>query len=248
MKIAIVGGTGTLGRPVAEELSSRGHGVRVLSRRSQEYRVDLVTGEGLEAGLKGCDVVVDATNSASASARKSARTLVGGSRRLLAAEEAAGVGHHVCVSIVGCDRMPMGYYRVKTEQERVVEQGRVPWTIVRATQFHGFVASGFAAAARWGVIPVPKGRLQTVAVEEVARAVAGVAERPPRRDRVEVAGPVIGEVGDLARAWRTSAGKRPLLLPVPLPGGFGRAFRSGAATSAHPDVRGTVSFEDWLKG
>jgi uncharacterized protein YbjT (DUF2867 family) len=247
MKIAIAGGTGTLGRPVAQELRARGHEVRVLSRHSEEYRVDLTTGEGLEAAVRGCEVVIDASNNAS-SAKKAARTLVEGSRRLLAAEEAAGVGHHVCVSIVGCDRMPLGYYRVNVEQERVVEQGRVPWTIVRATQFHDFAASGFAAAARLRVIPVPKGSMQPVAVAEVASAVADTAERPPRRGHIDVAGPRADEVRDLARAWRASTGKKALLLPIPLPGGFGRALRSGEMTSKHPDVRGTVSFDDWLEG
>jgi nucleoside-diphosphate-sugar epimerase len=108
MRIAIVGGTGTLGGHVATELSSRGHEVRVLSRSAPEYRVDLLTGAGLETALEGCDVVVDASNNAG---RKAAAVLVEGTRRLLAAEQAAGVSHHVCVSIVGCDQVPMGYYR-----------------------------------------------------------------------------------------------------------------------------------------
>src|SRR5215831_3916487 len=126
MTIAIVGGTGTLGRKVAAELESRGHKVRPLSRHAPEYRVDLATGDGLGPALAGCDVVVDASNS---SARKPAGTLVDGSRRLLEAEAAADVKHHVCVSIVGCDQVPMSYFRVKADQERVVSQGAVPWSI-----------------------------------------------------------------------------------------------------------------------
>ncbi|MEU2632071.1 NAD(P)H-binding protein, partial [Kitasatospora sp. NPDC007106] len=118
MRIAIVGGTGTLGSHVTEELRARGHEVRVLSRRSPEHPVDLTTGAGLAAALAGCEVVVDAANSRSAKGAE--RTLVDGTRHLLAAERAAGVGHHVCVSIVGCDRVPVGYYAVKTAQERAV--------------------------------------------------------------------------------------------------------------------------------
>src|SRR5690348_3468426 len=117
MTIAIVGGTGTLGRQVAAELEARGNRVRPLSRHAPEYRVDLATGDGLGPALAGCDVVVDASNS---SARKPAGILVDGSRRLLEAEAATGVKHHVCVSIVGCDQVPMGYYRAKSDQERVV--------------------------------------------------------------------------------------------------------------------------------
>ena len=136
MRIAIAGGTGTLGSLVAAELGRRGHEIRVLRRSAPEYRVDLATGSGLADALAGCDVVVDASNNSS---RHAAQILVDGSRRLLAAERAAGVGHHVCVSIVGCERVPMGYFQVKAEQEQVVEQGPVPWSMVRATQFHEYV-------------------------------------------------------------------------------------------------------------
>lgn len=146
MRIAIAGGTGTLGRRVAEELRSRGHDVRVLSRSSAEYRVDLTTGEGLGAALEGCHVVIDATNNSS---RDAAQTLVAGSRRLLEAERAAGVRHHVGMSIVGCEKVPMGYFQVKAEQERVVEQGPVPWSLVRAR------LSALAPPGRIVFVPAP---------------------------------------------------------------------------------------------
>ena len=151
--IAIVGGTGTLGRRVAAELEARGNQVRPLSRHAPEYRVNLATGDGLGPALAGCEVV-DASNS---SARKPAGILVDGSRRLLEAEAAAGVKHHVCVSIVGCDQVPMGYYRAKSDQERVVGPGTVPWSIVRSTQFHELVSTILAAAGRWRVLPMPRG-------------------------------------------------------------------------------------------
>jgi uncharacterized protein YbjT (DUF2867 family) len=145
MKIAIVGGTGTLGRQVAEELRARGHEIRVLSRNAPQYRVDLATGDGLDEALDGCEVVVNASNNNS---KDAAATLVAGTRRLLAAGQAAGVTHHVCVSIVGCELVPMGYFKVKAAQEDVVSRAGVPWTIVRATQFHEYVAAGLDAAAR----------------------------------------------------------------------------------------------------
>ncbi|WP_433186508.1 SDR family oxidoreductase [Actinoallomurus sp. CA-150999] len=243
MRIAVAGGTGTLGRHLVEELRSRGHDVRVLSRSAEKYRVDLTTGEGLDEALAGCEVVVDAANAS----KRAADTLVEGSRRLLAAEEIAGVGHHVCVSIVGCDRVPMGYFQVKAEQERVVEEGRVPWTIVRATQFHELVDATFASAARWRVLPVPRGRLQSIAVAEVARAVADAAEGAPYRRRVDVTGPEVAGIRDLARTWRSVTGRRVLPLPLPLPGGIGRALRGGALTAERPDVRGTTRFASWLE-
>ncbi|MDR3031753.1 MAG: NAD(P)H-binding protein, partial [Kitasatospora sp.] len=181
MRIAIIGGTGTLGRLAAAELRNRGHEVRVLSRSATEYRVDLRTGAGLQEALRGCQAVVDASNDSS---RHAAQLLVEGTRRLLAAEQAAGVALHVGVSIVGCEQVPMSYFRAKAAQENVVQHGPVPWTIVAATQFHELAAATLASAARRRLVPVPGALLQTVAAAEVAAAVAGAATDPARRERV----------------------------------------------------------------
>lgn len=247
MRIAIAGGTGTLGRGVTEALRTRGHEVRVLSRSAPEYRVDLRTGEGLGAALEGCDVVVDASNERSA--KRAAGTLVEGTRRLLDAGHTAGVRHHVCVSIVGCDRIPAGYFRVKTEQERVVEAGPVPWTVVRATQFHELLAEAFTLCARARVLPVPRARLRTIAAADAAVAVAGVAEGPARKSRMNVTGPDTADARELARTWRAVTGKRALLLPLPLPGRLGRELRAGtpAGAGTAPDVTGPVPFGAWLR-
>jgi uncharacterized protein YbjT (DUF2867 family) len=232
-----------LGSRVAAELRSRGHDVRVFSRHAPEFPVDLATGDGLDAVLDGCDAVVDASNDAS---RQAEQRLVERSRRLLAAEAAAGVGHHVCVSVVGCDRVPAGYMRAKAAQEREVERGAVPWTIVRATQFHEAVAGLLASIAPWRLLPVPRLPVQTVAVREVASAVADAAEGRPRRARIDVAGPEVVDARELARTWRSITGRRVLLLPVPLPGGMGQALRAGMLTDRQPDVRGTTRFATWL--
>jgi uncharacterized protein YbjT (DUF2867 family) len=244
MRIAIVGGKGTLGGHVTAELARRGHDVRVLSR-SGEYRVDLSTGEGLSDALKDCDAVVDASNASSA--KRAQEVLVEGSRRLLAAEAAAGVAHHVCISIVGCDQVPVGYYKVKVGQERVVEQtATAGWSIVQATQFHELAASALAAVSRFRILPVPGMKLQTIAAAEVAVAVADVTEGPPTRGRVRVAGPQLMTAAEVARTWRAVTGRRALLLPVPVPGRLGRTLRSGGLTASQPDIRGTISFADWL--
>lgn len=244
MTAAIVGGTGTLGQHVAAELRARGHKVRVLSRHAPDYRVDLATGDGLDDALAGCDVVVDASNNAS---RHAAGILVDGSRRLLAAGAAAGVAHHVSVSIVGCDQVPIGYYRVKVDQEQVVERGPVPWSIVRSTQFHELVGAVLAAAGRWRVLPVPPLAVQPVAAAEAAKVVADVAEGAPLTGRFAVAGPEICDARELARSWRSVTGRRAVLVPVPLPGKTGRALRAGALTTQQPDARGTTGFADWLR-
>jgi uncharacterized protein YbjT (DUF2867 family) len=243
MRIAIVGGTGTLGRKVVAELTERGHDVRVLSRGG-EYRVDLTTGEGLAAALEGCGAVVDASNATSA--KRARQVLVGGTERLLAAEREAAVSHHVCVSIVGCDRVPMGYYKVKVDQEHLVEDGQVAWTIVQATQFHELAATALAAAAKFLVLPVPAISLQTVAAAQVAHAVADVAEGPPLGHRIRVAGPEVSTARDLALTWRHATGRRAVLVPLPIPGKLGRTLRQGGLTAGQPDVRGTVTFAEWL--
>jgi uncharacterized protein YbjT (DUF2867 family) len=165
---------------------------------------------------------------------------------LLEAEQAAGVRHHVGMSIVGCEKVPMGYFRVKAEQERVVEQGPVPWSLVRATQFHEYVATMLDAGARWRILPVPRAALQTIASAEVAPIVADVAEGVPLRGRVDAAGPEVNDARELARTWRSVTRRRALLLPVPLPAKLGRALRAGVLTTRQPDVRGTTPFEKWL--
>jgi uncharacterized protein YbjT (DUF2867 family) len=242
MRIAVVGGTGTLGRQVTAELAQRGHEVRVLSRSSPQFPVDLATGRGLDSALAGCATVVDA----SSAQRHARQVMVEGAARLLAAEQRAGVSHHVCISIVGCDQAPIGYYQVKVDQERAVERGPVPWTIVAATQFHELVNGFFTAAARYRLLPAPAMPLQPVAASEVARVLADAAESDPSRGRISVVGPEVSRVSELARTWLSVTGRSVLLLPVPLPGRLGRALRSGALTTGCPDVTGTVTFADWL--
>ncbi len=245
MRIAIVGGTGTLGSTVVAELSGRGHDIRVLSRSSTEFRVDLVSGDGLAAALDGCAAVIDASNATSP--KRAGQVLVDGSRTLLAAEQAAGVRHHVGVSIVGCDRVPMGYYRVKTEQEHVIEHGPVPWSLVCATQFHELAAAALTAVGKYRVLPVPRMRLQTVAAAEVARVIADVTEAGPARRRIRVAGPEITSAAQLARTWKSATGRRAAMIGIPVPGKLGRALREGGLTAERPDIRGTMTFAEWLR-
>ncbi|GII99772.1 uncharacterized protein YbjT (DUF2867 family) [Sediminihabitans luteus] len=246
MRVAVVGGTGTLGRATVLALEARGHDVRALARHAP-HRVDLATGRGLHEALTGCDVVVDATNAVSVSRARTAAVLVDGTRRLIAAEQQASVTHHVGVSIVGCERVrAYGYYAVKAEQEVVVESSPVPWTLVRATQFHDLLGSVFAGAARARVLPGPGFPLQPVAVADVAAALADVVEAGPRRGRVTVAGPEVSDVAGLARQWVAATGTTALVVPLRVLGASGRALRAGALTCADPDVRGAVTFRTWL--
>jgi uncharacterized protein YbjT (DUF2867 family) len=233
--IAIAGGTGLLGRMLVSELRTRGHEVRALSRSSKEHPIDLETGRGLEAALAGADVVVGAANGPPSSRAKA--VLVEGTKRLLEASEA----HHVCVSIVGIEKVPMGYYRVKVAQEGAVKASGRAWSIVRATQFHELIGGLLLGPAARRVRLRSSALLQPVAAREVARAIADVAEGPPCRDTLEVAGPEVLTLGALSDA---RGGGVPL--PLPLPPRLGRALRAGALTSGAPDVRGTTSFAQWL--
>ena len=171
MKIAIAGATGSIGAPVAAELIKRGHGVRALSRRSEQHPVDLETGAGLAGALEGCDALVDASNGGPA--EKAARAvLIEGGRRLLDAAAEAGIRHHVCISIVGIEAVPLPYYRVKVEQEGQVEASGVPYSIVRATQFHTLLDGLFTAASRYRLLPGGAARIQPVDPIQVAEVIA----------------------------------------------------------------------------
>lgn len=245
MRMAVAGGTGTIGHRIAAALARDGHDVRVVSRSAPQYPVDLRTGAGLGPALEGCDVVVDASNGPPS--RKARGVLVEGSRRLLEAEQRAGVGHHVCVSIVGIDAVPMAYYNVKVEQERVVQSGGVPWTIVRATQFHDLLGALLSATGRRLVLPAARARFQPVSVDEAATVVASVATGAPLLARMTVAGPEVHDLRSLGRMWREATGRRTVEIPIPLPGKLGRALREGRLTCASPDVRGTQTFAAWLR-
>ncbi len=246
MLIAVTGGTGTLGRELVAALAARGHEVRSLSR-SGPVPVDLRDGAGLDAALDGVEAVIDAANAGPAKAAARA-VLVDGNRRLLAAEARAGVAHHVAVSIIGIDRVRAGYHAVKLEQEAVVRDGGVPWTIVRATQFHSLLDAAFAATARFGVLPGGTLPLQPVDARDVAQMVADTVDTEPWRAVARFAGPEVVQLGELARLWRDARGRRALVTPVPagLLGRVGRELAAGALTD--PSAwRGRTGFAAWLR-
>ncbi|MBB2902395.1 uncharacterized protein YbjT (DUF2867 family) [Kineococcus radiotolerans] len=243
MRIAIAGGTGTVGRHVVDVAREHGHEAVVLARSTG---VDLVAGTGLGGALAGVDAVVDVTSVGTGSARVARGFFTAVTGNLLAAEEDAGVGHHLALSIVGVDRAPHGYYAGKAAQEEQVAGGRVPWTLLRTTQFHEFAGQLHGRAAFGPVHLVPVMRSQPVAAREVAQRLVALAERGPAGRVRDLAGPEVLAMAAAARSWARATGRRGLVLALPLPGGFGRALRDGTLLPGLDADRGELTFGRWL--
>ena len=240
--IAIIGGTGTVGRHIVTTLQARRRTVRALSRHSELYPIDLSSGAGLESALTGCETVVHAANST----RHADPVLVTGSRRLAESARRAGVGHFVTVSIVGIDDLPIAYYRAKLAQEAVTRESEIPFSIVRSTQFHELVQGALATMARLKISPRSAAPLQSVASSEAAAAVADVATAAPTGAITTVAGPAIEPLSAFAREYNRVRPGRRVPIALPLVGAAGRALKRGALTCADPDQRGTIGFGTWL--
>jgi uncharacterized protein YbjT (DUF2867 family) len=238
--ILVTGGTGTLGRLVTERLRADGHDVRVLSRRSRPYGVDLREGgAGLDAAVEGVDTIVHCATTQTGGDEKAAAHLIAAARR-------AGVGHLVFISIVGVDRVPFGYYKAKLAIERMVAESGLGWTVLRATQFHDLPVMLFKALAKSPVMLLPAGvRDQPIEVGEVAGRLAELAAGEPAGRVADMGGPEIRTLKSLAHAYLKATGRRRPVLNVPLWGRAYDGFRSGGhLTPEHAVGKGT--FEEYL--
>jgi uncharacterized protein YbjT (DUF2867 family) len=243
MRIAVAGGTGMIGRHIVDVLRERGHDPVVLTRSTG---VDLTTGEGLAGALDGCDAVIDVTSVRTTSAKASREFFGAATRNLLAAEEAAGVPHHVALSIVGVGDAPFGYYAGKALQEELIVAGRVPWTLLRATQFHEFAGQIFERMKSGPVVPVPTMRSQPVAAREVAERLVDLATAEPAGWARDLAGPREERMADLTRRWAERVGRPGRVIEAPLPGAFGRAMRDGTLLPGPDADFGVQTFDEWL--
>jgi uncharacterized protein YbjT (DUF2867 family) len=250
MITAVVGGTGHVGSFVVAELAARGDTVRILSRGAParlpdgdvEHRaVDLAGGAGLADALDGVEVVVNAVGDP----RGRTQVLVEGTRRLLAAEARAGVGHHVAISILGTDRSSFGFHKATLAQEQVVAGGPVPWSVVRATQFHTLVGQAFAFLAGKRLLPSGEGRVQPIDPAVVASWLADAAHGEPAGRLPDIAGPEVLTVSQLAAIWRERHPGRYLPLPTGRLGALGRALRDGVLIDPGAAVEGPT-FAQWL--
>ncbi|MDZ8276707.1 SDR family oxidoreductase [Microbacterium aquimaris] len=244
MRVAIAGGTGLAGGLVADEARARGHDTALLARSTG---VDLTTGAGLDDALNGADAVIDVTNVDTLKADASTTFFERATRTLLAGEQRAGVGRHVALSIIGVDRAPFDYYAGKRAQEMAIEVGSVPWTILRAAQFHEFAQQIYATAKAGPLHLAPKMRTQPIAAREVASRLVDLAESPARGGYIELAGPREEELVDMVRRWARARGHRGWIPAIRLPGALGRAQRAGTLLPRDGAEIGSETFAAWLE-
>jgi uncharacterized protein YbjT (DUF2867 family) len=246
--ILVTGGTGTLGGHVVPLLRAAGHDVRVLSRHDRPAQdgvefvtADLLRDDGIAPAVDGIDTVLH---------------LAGGpkgddeaTRNLVRAASRAGVRHLVYISVIGADTVPLGYFRSKLGAERAVASSGLPWTTLRAAQFHDLVLTVAEKTAKLPVVPVPGGlRFQPVDSRDVAARLVDLALGAPAGRVADLAGPTVYGMGDLVRSYLAAHGKRRPFMPVRMPGKAGRAYRAGVNLSLDGADVGTRTWEEFLAG
>jgi uncharacterized protein YbjT (DUF2867 family) len=244
MRIAVAGGTGAVGSLLTQTLAAAGHDVVVLARATG---VDLLTGQGLEHSLDGVEAVVDVLSTAASTAAAATEFFTTTTRHLLDAGYAAGVRHHLLLSIVGIDQVPFGYYVGKVAQEHAVEDGKVPFTILRATQFHEFAQQMVQRAPSVGpLLVVPQMTSAPIAAAEVAAELARLAAGVPQGRVPDLRGPREEKVPTMVRRVLRRRGSRRPVLAAFLPGKAGRGMRDGSLVPGDGATVGTQTFDAWL--
>jgi uncharacterized protein YbjT (DUF2867 family) len=244
MRIAVAGATGNIGSLTVVALERAGHDVVGISRKQG---VDVVTGEGLAEALAGVEAVVDATNGPVGSLEETVAWFGTATANLLAAEAEAGVRHHVLLSIVGVHRVEgNAHYAGKREQERLVEAGTVPWTIVPATQFHDFPAMVAGWVTQDGVAPIAPLLIQPIAPADVAAVLAMVVTGEPKGRFADVAGPGPQDMVDMARRTLEARGETVKLVPT-WDGLFNVAMAGNVLLPGKGAHIAPTTFEAWLE-
>jgi uncharacterized protein YbjT (DUF2867 family) len=244
MKIVVIGGTGLIGSKVVTKLGERGYEAVAASPNSG---VNTLTGEGLAEVLKGASVVVDVSNSPSFEDAAVMEFFQISTRNLLTYEAAAGVGHHVALSIVGSDRLPdSGYLRAKVAQEKLIKESSIPYSIVRATQFFEFLTRIADSATEGNTVRLPSVGFQPMAADDVASAVAKVAMGSPLNGIVEVAGPEQFRFNEfISRGLNARNDPREVIADPHAPY-FGTELSEHSLVPGDGALIGETHFEDWL--
>src|ERR671934_1947425 len=245
MKIVVIGGTGLIGSKTVAILRQGGHEVVAASPNTG---VNTITGEGLKEATAGAQVVIDLANSPSFEDKAVLEFFETSGRHLLPAEAAAGVGHHVALSIVGTDRMPdNGYFRAKVAQEKLIEVSGIPHTIIRSTQFLEFLGGIAAASAEGNIVRLSPGLFQPIAADDVAAIVADVALTAPRNGIVEIAGPERAPFNEIVPRYLKAVGDPRTVVRDPEARYFGGRVEERSLVPWGEARLGRIGLDEWLR-
>jgi uncharacterized protein YbjT (DUF2867 family) len=244
MKIVVIGGTGLIGSKTVAILRQGGHEVIAAS---PDTGVNSITGEGLKEVMISTQVVIDLANSPSFEDKAVLEFFETSGRNLLAAEAAAGVRHHVALSIVAVDRTDNGYFRAKVAQERLIAASGIPYTIIRATQFLEFLGGIAASSADGNVVRLPPCLFQPIAADDVAAVVAEVALAPPRNDIIEIAGPERAPFDEIVARYLKAVGDPRKVVGDPEARYWGGRVEERSLVPLGESRLGRIGLDEWLR-
>ena len=244
MKIVVIGGTGLIGSKTVAILRQGGHEVVAASPKGG---VNTVTGKGLQEAMAGAQVVIDLSNAPSRDAKAVLEFFETSGRNLVAAEAAAGVRHHVALSIVGTDRSDNGYFRAKVAQEKLIETSGIPYTIIRSTQFLEFLGGIAASSADGNMVRLSPGLFQPIAADDVAAVVADVALAPPHNGIVEIAGPERAPFNEIVARYLKAVGDPREVVSDPEARYWGSRVDKHSLVPLGEARLGRIGFDEWLR-
>src|SRR3954468_4049003 len=244
MKIVVIGGTGLIGSKTVAILGQRGHEVIAPSPANG---INTITGEGLKAALGGAQVVIDLANSPSFEDKAVLEFFETSGRKLLEAEAAAGVHHHLALSIVGIDRTDNGYFRAKVAQEKLIKASGIPYTIVRSTQFMDFLGTTAVSSAVGNTATLSPGLFQPIAADDVAANVADVALAAPRNGIVEIAGPERAPFNEIVAHYLKAVGDPREVIYDPEARYWGGRVEERSLVPLGEARLGRIGLDEWLR-
>jgi uncharacterized protein YbjT (DUF2867 family) len=244
MKIVVIGGTGLIGSKVVEKLKQKGHEAIAAAPNTG---VNTITGEGLKEAMAGAQVVIDLANSPSFEDKAVLEFFETAGHNLLAAETAAGVRHHVALSIVGIDRSDNGYFRAKVAQEKLIKTSGIPYTIIRSTQFLEFLRAIADSSADGNTVRISPGLFQPIAAEDVAATVADVALAAPRNGIVEIAGPERAPFNEIVARYLKAVRDPRVVVSDPEARYYGGRVEERSLVPLGEARLGRIAFDEWLR-